>query len=73
MARIGNEKLKEIIELIIKDGWNGTITYYKNTGPALMWNWYVTEYIGAIHGVGSVLKSKKYPADTQSTEDHLIQ
>ncbi|CAG8834532.1 38204_t:CDS:2 [Gigaspora margarita] len=52
MARIGNEKLKEIIELIIKDGRNGAVTYDKNTGPTLMWSWYGDEYIGAIHGVG---------------------
>ncbi|RIB25758.1 hypothetical protein C2G38_2138627 [Gigaspora rosea] len=101
MARIGNEKLKEIIELVIQDGRNGAVTYDKNTGPALMWSWYDTEYIGAIHGVagiitvilhceelarpyfdelfqtiewlaGSVPRDKNYPADTQSTEDHLV-
>ncbi|KAF0540717.1 lanC-like protein 2 [Gigaspora margarita] len=55
MARIGNEKLKEIIELIIKDGRNGAVTYDKNTGPTLMWSWYGDEYIGAIHGVAGII------------------
>ncbi|CAG8470877.1 26295_t:CDS:2 [Dentiscutata erythropus] len=51
MTRIGNEKLKEIIDLIINDGRKRVTTDNTITRPALMWSWYGDEYIGAIHGI----------------------
>ncbi|CAG8766113.1 1545_t:CDS:2 [Racocetra fulgida] len=62
MSRIRNDKLKEIIKLIIKDGRDGAkritdlMTINDNvTKPALMWSWHNSEYIGAIHGVAGII------------------
>ncbi|CAG8796857.1 20051_t:CDS:2 [Cetraspora pellucida] len=58
MLRIGNDKLNEIIELIIKDGRDGAKQLTVNdkvTRPALMWSWHNSEYIGAIHGVAGII------------------
>ncbi|CAG8695129.1 21249_t:CDS:2, partial [Racocetra persica] len=77
MSRIGNDKLKEIIKLIIKDGRDGAkrITDLmtindKVTRPALMWSWHNSEYVGAIHGVEIIISLLKiyslYPNYTSS-------
>ncbi|CAG8636210.1 9975_t:CDS:2 [Dentiscutata heterogama] len=66
ISRIENKKLKEIIELIIKDGRDGakrmTVENLESktvddkiTKPALMWSWHNAEYIGAIHGVAGII------------------
>ncbi|CAG8648959.1 13201_t:CDS:2 [Racocetra persica] len=70
MTRVGNEKLKEIIELIIKDA--GIITIILHCEELAQP--YFDELFQTIEWLtGLVPQDKNHPADTQSTDDYLVQ